>query len=543
MKPISIIKFVLIGLLLGQVSCTNLDEKDLLYDQVIAENFYKTDAELASAVGAAYLPLYGFGGNNHMIPLNEVTTDEMVVPQRGADWGDGGHWVRLQTHTYNPTDPTPNNGWNFCYSGITNCNKLLVILEKSTSPNAPAYIIELKTLRAIYYYWLLDMFGNVPIVTDFTNPSPPANNTRKQVYDFVEKELLENIPLLPRVGPGDGPFYGRVTRFVAYAVLAKLYLNAEVYTGVAQWDKTISMCDTIINSTRYQLAENYSDNFVRNNTGCREFIWAVPYDGVKATGFNIGMMTLSYLNQSTYNINAQPWNGFATIQEFYQSYIDPAQNPGPQGPVVGVDPAGTTTTGTLDKRLSNFLVGPQYAADGITRLQDGGADPSDPDGKPLTFTPYINQLEPNAWRQSGARINKWQFYVGMTQDLDNDWAIFRYADILLVKAEATARKNNNWNDPITLALLNQVRTQHGGVTAFATLDADKFLAERGREMFAETFRRQDLIRFGKYNSAWRFHAADPADNLGPNGINHRNVFPIPETQINANQNLKQNGGY
>jgi len=534
MKFRSIINYTTVCLVLAAFSCTKLDEKELLYDTVIGDNFYKTDAELASAVGAAYIPLYGFGGNNHMIPLNEVTTDEMVVPQRGADWGDGGHWVRLQQHTYNKTDPTPNNGWNFCYSGISSINKLLIILQKSTSASAPTYVAELKALRAIYYYCLLDMFGNVPVVTDFSNTTPPANSTRQQVYDFVEKELLDNVEGLVKSGPEDGPYYGRVTYYAAWAALAKLYLNAEVYTGTAQWAKCIDACDKVINSGKYVLAPNYSDNFVRNNTGSPEFIWAVPYDGVKAKGFNMGMMTLSYLNQSTYNINAQPWNGFATIQEFYQSYIDPTQNPGPQGTVVGLDTKGSNTTGTLDKRLSNFLVGPQFASDG-SRLSDGGADVTDPDGPPLTFTPYINELEPNAWRQSGARINKWQFYKGMTSDLDNDWAIFRYADILLTKAEATARKANNWNDPITLAIVNQIRTQHGGVTAFATLTADTFLAERAREMFAETFRRQDMIRFGKYNNAWRFHPAD--------GDKHVNLFPIPETQLNANQNLKQNPGY
>jgi hypothetical protein len=485
-------------------------------------------------VGAAYRPLYGFGGNNHQIPLNEVTTDAMVVPQRGADWGDGGHWVRLQQHTYNKTDPTPNNGWNFCYTGIANCNKLLLILATSTSKLAPAYISELKAFRAIYYYWLLDWFGNVPLITDFTGSAPPTNSTRAQVYAFVEKELTDNLAALPIAGPEDGPLYGRVHRYVAQAALAKLYLNAQVYTGTAQWDKAIAACDVIINSGKYALAPNYIDNFVRNNTGSPEFIWAVPYHSVKGTGFNIPMMTLSYLNQATYNINAQPWNGFATIQEFYQSYIDPAQNPGPQGTVVGLDPAGTPTTGTLDKRLSNFIVGPQFSSTGA-RLSDGGADATDPDGAPLTFTPYINQLQPNAWRQSGARIGKWQFYNGMTADLDNDFAIFRYADILLTKAEAQARKNNNWNDPITLAIVNQIRTQHGGVTPLATLDADKFLAERGREMFAETYRRPDLIRFGKYNNAWRFHPADAS--------NHVNIFPIPETQLNANQALKQNPGY
>jgi len=204
--------------------------------------------------------------------------------------------------------------------------------------------------------------------------------------------------------------------------------------------------------------------------------------------------------------------------------------------VVGLDPKGTPTTGTLDKRmLNNFLVGPQYQADGVTPLTDGGADVTDPDGPAITFTPYINELQPNAWRQSGARIGKWQFYKGMQTSLDNDLAIYRYADILLMKAELLARKNGNWNDPVTLALVNQIRTVHGGVTPFASLTAETFLAERGREMFAESYRRQDMLRFGTYNNAYRFHAADPDA--------HVNIFPIPEPQINANPNLKQNPGY
>jgi hypothetical protein len=528
-----ILKFSIIGLAFVS-SCTKLDENDELYDTVITDNFNQTDREILSSVGAAYVGLYGFGGNNTMIPLNEVTTDEVVVPTRGADWGDGGHWVRLQTHAYTPEDPTPNNTWNFLYGGITTCNNVMTVLEPLGTPQSKVYINELRALRAIYYYWLLDMFGNVPIVVDFSNTTPPANKTRLEVYNFVETELKACLPGLQKTGPADDATYGRVNYYTAQAALAKLYLNAQVYTGTAKWDAAIAACDEIINSGKYALALNYVDNFVRDNKGGSEMIWAVPYDAVFATGFNMGMMTLSYLNQSTYNINAQPWNGFATIQEFYQSYIDPVQNPGPQGQVVGVAPSGAMTTGTLDKRLSNFIVGPQFGSSG-DRLLDGGADPSDPDGQPLTFTPYINELQPNAWRQSGARIGKWQFYKGMTENLSNDWAIFRYADILLMKAECVARKTGNWNDAVTLAIVNQIRTQHGGVTAFGSLTADTFLAERGREMFCETFRRQDLIRFGKYNSAWRFHSADASP--------HVNIFPIPATQINANKNLKQNPGY
>ena len=537
-------KVLIVGVIISGLSCTKLDESKYLFDKVTGDQFGKTDLEISSAVGAAYSNLAGVGGNNHYIPLNEVTTDEMVVPTRGPDWGDGGHWVRLKKHAYVSTDPLPGNGWNFCYSGISSCNRLIATLTTIGTPTALAYVPELKSLRAIYYYWLLDWYGNVPLSIDFADTKPPANATRKQVYDFVESELLANGPLLkkPTTIP-DIATYGRVNFYTVQACLAKLYLNAQVYTGTAQWDKAIAACNQIINSGIYQLTPNYVDNFVQNNQNSKEFIWAIPFDHIKFGGLNLDMMTLSYLNQATYNINAQPWNGFASVSEFYNSYIDPAQNPGPQGTVVGIDPLGTPTTGTDDKRMrANFVVGPQFSSTGV-RLSDDGADATDPDGKPFTFTPYINQLEPAAWRQSGARIGKWQFYMGMTQNMDNDFAVFRYADILLTKAEATARMSNNWNDGSVLAVVNQIRTQHGGVTPFTTLTAATFLAERSREMFAEAWKRQDMVRFGTYNNAYLFHAADPADALGPNGINHLNVFPIPETQINANKNLKQNPGY
>ena len=548
MKIKLVIRISMVVLLLTVISCTKLNENDYLFDTVNSNNFYQTDAELSSAVGAAYSNLAKMASNSTFIPSEEVTTDECVVPTRGPDWGDGGRWVRLQTHTYNSADPDPINDWNFCYTGINTCNRLIATLSKYTNAKIPGYIAELKGLRAIYYLWLLDWFGNVPISIDFTSTGSPTTSTRDQVYALVESELLAAAPLLPHTGPADESTYGRVNAYTCWAALAKLYLNAEVYTGTAQWAKCIAACDTVINSGLYTLTFNYQDNFVQENKGASESIFMIPYDHVHEQGENINMMTLNGLNQNTYNMNAQPWNGFASIQEFYNSYIDPVQNPGPQGKVVGTDPAGDSVTGTLDKRLVNFLVGPQYAADG-TQLQDGGYEKSgggyvgDPNGAPITFTPFINELSPTAWRQSGARIAKWKFYSGMTQNMDNDWAIFRYADVLLVSAEATARLNNNWNDPYSLAIVNQIRVQHGGVTPYVTMTAATFAAERGREMFFEGWKRQDMIRFGTYNSAWRFHPADPADNLGPHGINHLNIMPIPATQINANQSLQQNPGY
>lgn len=534
MKKISYIKTSLVALLLG-TACTDLDEQELLYDRVTTDNFYQTELEILSAVGGAYANMYGaFGSDQHIWPLQENTSDEMVVPTRGADWGDGGHWVRMKRHQYTPQDPKTIGAWNFLYAGVNNCNRVLATLEPVGTEASEAYIAELKALRAIYYYWLLDNFGNVPISIDATAEEAPGNSSREEVYAFVEQELLENLPMLQKTGPADESTYGRVNYYTAMAALAKLYLNAEVYTGTPQWQKAIDACDEIINSGMYALTPNYRDNFSVNNKGSSEFIWAIPYDEIQAPGFNLPMATLHMQSQATYNITAQPWNGFASVQEFYHSYIDPEQNPGPQGTVIGIDPDGSETTGTLDERLVNFIVGPQYTSTG-ERILDSGADPDDPDGPPLTFTPYVNELAPNAWRQAGARIGKWEIPLGTNGNLSNDYAIFRYADILLSWSEATARLSGNWNDPLVLAYVNQIRTEHGGVDPFTTLDEEMFLAERGREMFAEATRRQDMIRFGTYNDEFRFHPADPSD--------HVNIFPIPEPQINANQKLQQNPGY
>ena len=535
MKILSLKKYSLIGLLfLG--ACTKLDETELVFDTATDQNFGDTDAEVVALMAAAYTNLYGsFGSDGNIMRLQEVPSDEIVVPQRGPDWGDGGHWIRLKLHTYKPNDGGPSNTWGFLFKGVNTCNRVIADLEIKATPSALKFIPELKALRAIYYYWLLDLYGNVPISTDFAKTDPPPNNTRKEVYDFVEKELIDALPGLEKTGPNDNATYGRVNYYTAQAVLAKLYLNAEVYTGSAQWDKCIAACDDIINSGKFALNLSYSDNFQKGNKGSSESIWVIPYDEIQATGFQLPHMTLHMSSQETYKMSGQPWNGWASVQEFYNSYIDPAQNPGPQGTVVGIDPKGLPVQGTKDKRLSNFIVGPQFKSDGTTPLLDGAADATDPDGAQIVFTPYINELEPGAWRQSGARIGKYEFYKGMTGQLSNDWVIFRYADILLTKAEAVARKATNWNDPTAIGIVNQIRTTHGGVTPYITMTAATFLAERGREMFFETTRRQDMIRFGTYNSAFQFHPADAST--------HVNLFPIPESVLNANKNLKQNPGY
>ena len=498
-------------------ACTNLDEE--LFSEVTADNFFQTEEELISALGAAYTSLYGYMGTTSLYAAQEVSSDEMVVPTRGPDWGDGGHWVRLHQHLWTTEDPTVTNTWNFLFAGVNACNRLIFQFEELQNPLTDPFIGELRALRAVYYLWLMDLYGNVPIVTSFADADPtPQNNSRSEVYQFVESELTASLPLVS--ASVDGSTYGRINQMVVQMALAKLYLNAEVYTGTPQWSKAVTACDAIINSGNYSLEPNYFANFNLDNQGSSEMIFAIPYDAVFAGGFNIVMQSLSYINQQTYNLAAQPWNGWCTLEDFYNSYEDTDLRKGQpnteQGP--------STVRG-------NFLIGPQWDVSGKIRLEDAGFEASDQDGAPYTFRARLNELAPNAWREAGARVAKFEYEIGGQPNMSNDFPIYRYTDVLMMKAEALWRMNPG--DADALGLINEVRAR-AGVSDFTELTADNLLAERGREFFVECHRRSDLIRFGVFTSDW-WEKSSPGEYV--------ELFPIPRAQIDANPNLNQNPGY
>ncbi|MBN8575755.1 MAG: RagB/SusD family nutrient uptake outer membrane protein [Cytophagales bacterium] len=518
-------------------SCTNLDEE--IYSDVTADNFFKTNEEFISALGQAYASLGGLGNHSNLWSVQEISSDELVITTKGGDWYDGGVLIQLHQHNWTIDNGFFNNTWQFLYGGINNCNRLIYQFGQSDAPQATAFINELRALRALWYYWLLDSFGNVPLVVDFKETSPVGNSTRAQVFAFVESELNAVINNLPT--DVSAVTYGRMTKWTAHAIKCKLYLNAEVYTGTAKWTEAAAEAQAIISSGKYNLESSYKDNFSINNAGSTENIFVYPYDKVFAGGFNWPMMTLHYASQGVYKLTAQPWNGYSVVEEFYNSYIDPAQNPGPQGPVwkgLTSDLNGdgiSDDNGTVDSRLSNFVVGPQFNPDGTRASDPGFEGPTtaapDPDGAPLTFTPQINQIYPNGWRQGGARIGKYQYEVGGTNNMSNDFVVFRYADILLSRAEALWRLNSGSAEALTL--VNQIRTR-AGVTAYGSLTADNLVAERGREMFAEMTRRQDLIRFDKWGSTWWEKPVSTATYK---------LFPIPKAQRDVNSLLQQNPGY
>jgi starch-binding outer membrane protein, SusD/RagB family len=516
MKKFSLIgKLAIVAIaLLPFSSCTNLDEK--LYSEIKTEDFFKTKEQVQAAVGAAYTNLYGLMNHGAYFSAQEVNSNEMLIPQRGNDWYDGGQWLAAHLHTQVGTEDCFNNAWSFLYSGANTCNRLIFqVTDAKTKGNldeatAAAFISELRGIRALYYYWLLDSFGNVPIVDNFDIPPgfTPETKSRTDVFNFVEKELKEISPLLSKdVG---GAFYSRINYFTAQALLSKLYLNAEIYTGQARYADAVIAANEVIPTTgpsKFAAAPNYRDNFVTANEGSPEFIFAIPYDKVFAKGFNLPQMTLHYASQSTFNLQEQPWNGYCVATDFYNSFDD-----------------------ADIRKKNNFLAGPQFKNDGVTVLTDPSAD--DPDGANVVFTPEINELFPKCFRQAGVRVGKFEFANGSTRDLGNDFAILRFSDIWLVKAEAESRAAGNWD--LAVPYVNVLRTR-ARLPVVTTLTADQFLNERSHEVFYEGWRRQDLIRFGKFN--------EPHGMRTVSSEAYKTLWPIPTRQKAANPKLAQNPGY
>lgn len=505
----NILKFVFAFsiVLLGQ-SCTNLDEelKGDFTEVFTPQNRKEGGGGAASDnLTAAYSRLLnGTANHGSYFSITEISSDEAVITQKGGDWFDGGIWLDMHRHQWAVTNPGFNGAWNDTYGGIAQCNLLLPTL---TTDGDRAKV---RALRAYYYWRLLDLFGRVKIITAPGQDAPQA--TRTQVFEFVESELKAAIPNL-----GTGRDNIRANAWAAYAMLSRLYLNAQIYTGTARYQDAVDAADMVINSGLYDLSPNYADVFSPTNNDNIEHIWVVPFDEATGQGMNIAQMTLHYPSQLTYRLQQQPWNGYSTLEEFYNSY------------------AANDT-----RRANNFIVGPQVDVNGNPIL-DLAFDKADPDGAPINYTPRINELAPNGSRQAGARLGKFSFKLGQLPNMDNDFPLFRYAEVLLNKAEALARiqgGGNVANNAAALTLVNRIRAR-AGVSNLTTLSADELLAERGRELFQESFRRTDLIRFGRWGAAWWAKAA--------HNDTHKIVFPIPQDQIIASgaeaNRLTQNPGY
>jgi hypothetical protein len=499
----------------GASSCMDLDEEirgDFTQNFTpanpgvgVKNNVNKaTPSDGLSAAFAAVLN--GTANHGSYFSVQEISSDEAVITQKGGDWFDGGIWLDMHRHNFTPTVGGINGAWGDAYNGIQQCNSLLDNGKADKTALSASEAAQIRTLRAYYYWRLLDMFGRVKIITKAGGDAEQA--TRVQVYNFVESELVAALPDLP-AGRQE---YGRVSKGAANALLSRLYLNAGVYKGAPEWQKAIDAADAVINSGVYSLSAEYKDVFSPANVENPEHIFVAPFDEATGGGMNFAQMTLHYPSQLTFNLAQQPWNGYSTLEEFYNSYDN------------------------ADKRkANNFIVGPQTDVAGNPIL-DLAFDKEDPDGPEINYTPKINQLAPNGSRQAGARLGKFSFKLGQQPNMDNDFPLLRLGEVILNKAEAQFRLGNTAG---ALTEVNKIRAR-AGVPALTSLTEGSLLAERGRELFQEALRRTDQIRFGVWGNAWWEKPNTAAKT-------HQVLMPIPKEQIDASQTstfkLTQNPGY
>lgn len=539
-------KFVLLFCILYSfafLSCSKFLEENPK-DQISEEDAYdsatavylNTVATLYNYVGG-YSDSQGLQGTYRGIyDLNTFTTDEAILPTRGGDWYDGGFWQGLFLHKWGVSSDAIRATWEYLYKVIVLSNKSLERLDEFYKQTGNKYIspymAEVRAFRAMYYYYLVDMFGRVPLVLSSSTPMKEVKqSTRQEVFEFVVKELQETTPLLsPERSNQFGDYYGRMTRPVAYFLLAKLALNAEVYTNnnwtsgsrpdgrnlffevggqrLNAWQTVMAYCDSIT-ASGYRLTPTYEENFSVFNETSVENIFTVPMDK------NFYTNQMQYLFRSRHYNHAKAYglsgeNGSSATQEVLRTF--------------GYD------TEEVDARFSKcYFAGVVLDLNGDTVRLDTG--------EVLEYLPWLVDVDITGKpyeKVAGARMKKYAIDKTATKDgklSDNDIVLFRYADVLLMKSEAKVRNGENGD-----AELNQVRSRVGMADRQATLE--NLLAERQMEFAWEGWRRQDLVRFGLFTRAYSSRPQLPDESSG-----YTTVFPIPENILLLNGNLTQNPGY
>lgn len=532
--------------------------------------YVNTVANVYSSIGNG---LYGSdGGSVHT--FQEFSSDASMIPGRQGDWVDGGAWQNIFLHNFESSVSKYNDVWNNLYRVIGLANSSIDRLNKylDEHPEYAEYVYELRALRAVYYYYVMDLFGQVPlVVSSEVSANEVAQSNRSDVFKFVTSELAECIPhLSDSKSQNEGEYYGRITKAVAYMCMAKCAINAPVYTiddttptsysafvgtdksgkataseeqgkTVSEMGKNINItldgetrnawetavyCADQIASLGYRLQPSYADNFIVANQNSVENIWTRPNDCVnyKIEDYNI-VRTLHYNHGGA--IGYQGWNGACSSKQQMLVYGYGTANP--------------------DPRLKlNFYTDKDYMEETGKAVEDGATD------KPLEYMPLAVKVDftaaddPHAMKCSGARMKKYEFDKSTTQQysFNNDLVIWRYADALLLKAEAEYRMGNKAE---ALTIVNEVRGRVAA-TPRTELTLNDILDERMLELAWEGVRRQDQIRFCTFTepTADRFkgvtHNASAGD-YNDDTQGYTMVYPIPYAVLNLNKKLGQNPGY
>lgn len=514
-----------------------------------------------------------YGGTDAIHCLQEFTSDEAILPGRQGDWVDGGKWQNFFLHNFASSVDTYNNNWKNIYKIIGQCNGSIDQLTPllTDHPDYKAYVSELRALRAIYYYYAMDLFGQVPVVTSSTQSIKDVKQSnRSEVFDFVVKELTEVLPeLAPDQSQKTGKYYGRITQPIAYMCLAKCALNAPVYKTDATaidsykafvgddkskackasetlganvtamgknimmtvdgtsrncWE-TVKYCVDKIAGLGYSLSPNYADNFVTQNQNSNENIFVRPNDDktYKITDYNL-IRSVHYNHASAAGFNG--WNGACgTVQAMkVMGYKESDEDP---------------------RLRLNYWVEQEYT-------QQTGKIVDDGVGGPLTYKPlavkvdFDNNADKHDVKCAGARFKKYEYdpTAAAQGQYNNDLVIWRYGDAVLMKAEAEYRLGNTAD---ALTLVNQIRSR-AHAAARTSLTLNDILNERMIELAWEGVRRQDQIRFctftqptaDRYPNVW--HNASAGD-YNDDTQGYTCIYPIPYEVLSLNRNLHQNPGY
>ncbi len=531
-------KFLLGALALTfAVSCTDLEVEQT--ESVNSEDFAGV-VDPATFIDGVYNSFNGqIGDQANLFALAEVTTDAALIPTRGSDWGDNGIWRQLHQHDWRNDHAYITNVWNQWNGTHFSAAQLLSPLTTLTAEQ----VGDASFLRAFGMYVILDNFGQIPVRDpEASLLVDPAVLSGQAAVDQIVADLNTAIANLPSLPPGAGigdnaSAHARASKSAARLLLAKVLLNKHIFLGTSPDSADMNQVISLVNDIEaegYGLVDGYFDIF-RNDLD-NETIWFIP------TGVGNRIWNGLHYNMAP-EIAGGGWNGFSTLSEYYDLFEGDANInvPGsgqeerrgfvPTEGVAFTGDAGTTESGNFPgfEAGSNigfgFLIGQQYEIDGSALL--------DRPGNPLSFTREFldgdgNTNLINNNEVTGIRLQKYNpRYGGFTEHE----IVFRYSDAYLMRAEARLRSGGD-----ATADVNTLRVLRGAAPLGAVTEQD-LLDERGRELYAEMWRRNDMIRFGQYTRNWELKSP------GAVGDTNLNLFPIPASQIILNPNLTQNPGY
>lgn len=562
MKKVLVSSMLILGGLFS--ACSGFLDEDPK-SKIPEEEAYKSEKLVYVNTIATIYTSFGnrlYGSTDNVHTLQEFSSDAWILPGRQGDWVDGGKWQSLFLHNYGPGNATIKSTWNALYTIIGNCNTSIDNLENFIQAGGESYLqdyqYEARAVRAILYYHLVDLFGRVPLVTSSKTVMADVNqSSRSEVYQFIVDELTDCIPHLPSGKCQNmGKYYGRVTKAVGYMAMAKVAINSPILSkddwndgslvgGIAKvapyvnqagknikialdgttrdaWE-TVLYCQKQIEKEGYSLQPNFSQNFSKTNDSSVENIWTQPSDGTtyKVSDYN-PTRTLHAAHASAYGL--QGWNGAcATVEQ------------------MKVFKYGTDEQ---DPRMDmTFFYGPVFV-DG--KPIDAGLG----DGAQLCYNPmdvvvdFKEDVPNQILKFAGARMSKYEVDNTTSSYLNhnNDKVFWRYADALLLAAEAKVRMGQSGD-----AEVNEIRDRvQAGQKSNVTLQ--DILDERMLEFSYEGMRRQDQIRFGTYTEPTTDRYAGVHHNVATgdyvvDNTGFTTVFPIPTSVLELNTKLTQNPGY